>query len=74
MQSVLVMATAEQRMAGRAMGLLSMAIGTGPFAMLLLGAAAQVFGPREAVLASATTGLIVLVFWWRARPESAAIV
>ena len=69
MQSGLVMTTADPQMRGRAMGLLSMAIGFGPFAMLLLGAAAQALGPQTAVLANATLGLFVVAYWTYTRPE-----
>ncbi len=70
MQSVLVMTTANDAMRGRAMGLLSMAIGALPFAMLILGGVAQAIGPSAGVAASAVVGVAVTVaFCWR-RPEA----
>lgn len=70
MQSVLVMSTTGPQMRGRAMGLLSMAIGTLPFAMVLLGLVAQRFGPAAAVIASVGIGLLGMVLWNVRRPEA----
>jgi hypothetical protein len=54
---------------GRALGLLSMAIGVLPIGMLLLGEVAEQIGTRQALVASSTTGALCLVLWvWR-RPE-----
>ncbi len=69
MQSGLVLTNVDVRMRGRALGLVSMAIGVNPLAMLLLGSAAQVFGLQLAVMANAALGLCVIALWTRARPE-----
>lgn len=70
MQSVLVMSSSGTAMRGRAMGLLSMAIGTLPFAMILLGIAAQQAGAPAAVLGSVTLGLTGMLAWNAWRPEA----
>jgi MFS family permease len=70
MQSALVMMTASDEMRGRAMGLLSMAIGVLPFSMLALGAVAQVAGPSAGVIANASIGLVLIAVWSASRPEA----
>lgn len=68
-QSVLVMTSVGEEMRGRAMGLLSMAIGMLPLGMTALGELAEVVGPRPALMASNIIGLVGLgLFLWR-RPE-----
>ena len=73
MQSVLVMSTTGTALRGRAMGLLSMAIGTLPFAMVLLGLVAQQFGASAAVLGSVVVGIAALLLWNLLRPEAARL-
>jgi predicted MFS family arabinose efflux permease len=70
MQSALVMLSAGPAMRGRALGILSMAIGSLPFAMALLGLAAQRIGAPAAVAGSALLGLVGLLVWNTLRPES----
>lgn len=70
MQSVLVMSTTGPEMRGRAMGLLSMAIGVLPFGMILLGFVAQRIGAPAAVLGSVTLGLGAMLLWNARRPEA----
>jgi MFS family permease len=70
MQSALVMITADDAMRGRALGLLSMAIGALPFAMLLLGGVAQAIGPSAGVISSVLAGLTMMAIWARSHPES----
>jgi MFS family permease len=70
MQTALVMITADDAMRGRALGLLSMAIGALPFAMLLLGGVAQAIGPSAGVISSVVAGLALMAVWTRLRPES----
>ncbi len=68
-QSALVMTSVGEEVRGRAMGLLSMAIGMLPLGMAVLGEVAEAIGPRPALLASNTVGLFgVAVFLWK-RPE-----
>jgi hypothetical protein len=71
MQSVLIMVSASAEMRGRAMGILSMAIGALPFSMLGLGLLAQAVGSPAAVAASVVAGLIALAAWVFVRPEAA---
>jgi predicted MFS family arabinose efflux permease len=69
LQGVLVMTVVPAHVRGRALGLLSMAIGVLPLGMLLLGEVAEWIGTRQAVAASSITGVLALVLWvWR-RPE-----
>jgi hypothetical protein len=60
-------------MRGRAMGILSMAIGALPFGMVLLGLGAQVAGPEAAVVASVAIGLALMAAWLWRRPEALRI-
>jgi MFS family permease len=73
MQSVLVMITTEDEMRGRAMGVLSMSIGSLPFSMLLLGAAAEAVGPSAGVIASVLIGLVLIAAWTLRSPEAQRI-
>ncbi len=68
-QSALVMSVNTPEMRGRAMGLLSMAIGTLPFGMILLGALAEQIGSHAAVVASSLAGIVVLLAWLVRYPE-----
>lgn len=74
MQSVLVMVEASPEMRGRAMGILSMAIGALPFSMFLLGLVAEVIGPSTALLGSVVLGVISLGLWTIWRPQAAKAV
>jgi hypothetical protein len=64
------MSTSTPEMRGRAMGILSMAIGTLPFAMALLGVAAQGTGAPAAVFGSAALGVGGMLLWNALRPEA----
>ncbi len=68
-QTALVMSVNPPEMRGRAMGLLSMAIGTLPFGMLLLGVIAERVGPHSAVIVVAAGGILSLGLWLIRRPE-----
>ncbi len=70
MQAVLTMDAADDRTRGRAMGLLSMAIGSLPIGMMILGMSASVFGPAAAVMLSCVVGMTALALVLRWRPES----
>ena len=69
-QSALVMTSVGGEVRGRAMGLLSMAIGMLPVGMAVLGEVAEVVGPRRALLASNLLGLVGLGLFLLWRPES----
>lgn len=68
-QAALVISISPPEMRGRAMGLLSMAIGALPFGMVLLGALAEQIGSHTAVVVSAGSGMAVLALWLVRHPE-----
>lgn len=68
-QSTLVLTVVPEEMRGRAMGLLSMAIGALPIGTYVLGEVAQALGPRIAVIAMASLGFVALTLWLIIRPE-----
>jgi hypothetical protein len=61
-------------MRGRAMGILSMAIGVLPFGMVCLGLAAQQLGAPAAVMGSVTLSLAAMLLWNLVRPEARRLV
>lgn len=69
MQGTLILLHSSPEMRGRAMGILSMAIGVLPFGMVLLGLTAQLTGPAPAVIASVTLGATGLALWSLRTPE-----
>lgn len=73
LQGALILLTAQADMRGRAMGVLSMAIGVLPFGMVLLGLTAQLTDPTVAVSASALLGLAGLLGWTARAPALRAI-
>ncbi len=68
-QSTLVLTTVSEEMRGRAMGLLSMAIGALPLGTYVLGEVAQQLGARAAVILMASLGLAGMTLWLLIRPE-----
>jgi len=62
-QSTLVLTVVGADMRGRAMGLLSMAIGALPVGTFLLGEIAEQLGASSAVVAMAVSGLLLLGVW-----------
>jgi predicted MFS family arabinose efflux permease len=60
MQSTLVMLAAREEMRGRALGVLSIAIGTGPLGSLLVGAMASAVHPVFALRINALLGMMAL--------------
>lgn len=68
MQSTLVMLSAREEMRGRALGVLSLAIGAGPFGSLLIGAIASAIHPVFAVRMHALLGIILLALITLALP------
>lgn len=69
LQGVLVMTVVPPELRGRALGLLSMAIGVLPLGMILLGELAERIGTRQALAVSAGVGVLTLVLWLWRRPE-----
>ena len=70
MQTTLMLTEAPSEMRSRLMGLVTVGIGTGPIGVVAAGALATEWGPRTAVLAMATTGLlctVALAIWLRRR-------
>lgn len=68
-QTTLVMAAAPERLRGRALGLLSMAIGALPVGMYALGELAEWIGVADALTLNAVAGAVVLAIWSIRRPE-----
>jgi predicted MFS family arabinose efflux permease len=68
-QSTLVMTAVEPALRGRALGLLSTAIGVLPLGMIALGELAEVVGARSAIATSALAGLVSLLAWLWHRPD-----
>jgi len=60
MQSTLVMLAAPEEMRGRALGVLSLAIGTGPVGSLFMGAMASAVHPVFAIRMNALLGIVAL--------------
>ena len=58
MQSTIIVISASEEMRGRALGVISIAIGAGPVGALLIGIAAQFTSPSLAIAAFVTLGLI----------------
>ena len=77
MQMTIVMLVSVEEMRGRALGIVSLAIGISPFGALLIGALATAVGTANAVGAHAVAALVLLTLvvmimpsFWR-RPSSA---
>ncbi|MPY91726.1 MAG: MFS transporter [Acidimicrobiia bacterium] len=70
-QSTLVMTAVAPELRGRALGLLSTAIGVLPIGMITLGELAEAVGARAAIVTSAVTGGLALVCWLLYRPDVA---
>jgi MFS family permease len=60
MQSTIIMLAAKEDMRGRALGVMSLAIGAGPLGSLLLGAVASTVSPVFALRMNALVGLVAL--------------
>ena len=68
-QTTLVMAAAPVALRGRALGLLSMAIGALPVGMYALGESAERLGVPTALVVNAVIGALALAAWTARRPE-----
>ena len=60
MQSTIVVISAKEEMRGRALGVISLAIGAGPIGALMIGALAEATTPATAVAIFASVGLITV--------------
>ncbi len=69
-QGALIMTSVPDAMRGRALGLLSTAIGSLPIGMYALGELAEAVGAPAAVIAFNVTGLVVLLAWTFWHPEA----
>ncbi len=69
-QGALVMTAVDPAMKGRAMGLLSMAIGVLPLGMTALGELSEVLGAPTALIIFNITGLICILAFLRTRPQA----
>jgi MFS family permease len=70
MQVTLVATTVEAEARGRALGLLSTAIGVLPAGTVLLGLVAEGIGLGPAIAASACAGIVALILWLSRWPEA----
>lgn len=68
-QAALVISLVDESLRGRALGVLSMAIGALPFGMLSLGLVAQRTNPQLALTLSVGTGFALLTLWQARRPH-----
>ncbi len=68
-QAALVISLVDEARRGRALGVLSMAIGSLPFGMLSLGLLAKRTDPQLALTASVVVGLGLLIVWHASRPH-----
>jgi MFS family permease len=68
-QTALAITSTGPEMRGRAMGLLSMAIGALPVGMYALGELAQAVGAPTAIVVFNAVGLVGLLVWGKVRPE-----
>ena len=60
MQATIVVISASEEMRGRALGLISLAIGAGPVGALMIGALAEQTSPASAIMILASLGLLSL--------------
>ena len=72
-QSALVVTLVDESHRGRALGVLSMAIGALSFGMFSLGLIAQQTNPQLALTISVSAGFVILVLWQATRPHLRAL-
>ena len=66
MQITLVLKATPLELRGRAVGAVSLAIGSAPFGIILVGRLAEAFGPQTALGWTAVFGFTaILILWWR---------
>ncbi len=68
-QSALTMTSVRENMRGRAMGLLSMAIGSLPIGMYILGLLAEIVGAEQSIIIFNVTGILALAVFLAWRPQ-----
>jgi len=72
-QAALVVSLVDERVRGRALGILSMAIGALPFGMFTLGLLARRTNPQLALTISVGCGFLLLLGWQAVRPHLRAL-
>jgi predicted MFS family arabinose efflux permease len=66
MQIALVLKATALEIRGRAVGAVSLAIGSAPFGIVLVGRLAEAFDPQMTLGWTAVSGLVsILILWWR---------
>ena len=68
MQSLIIMLVASEEMRGRALGVISLAIGTGPLGLLITGAVANIYSPSMAIGLNAGIGMVAMALVWLLMP------
>ena len=69
MQSTIVILVAREEMRGRALGVISLAIGAGPLGSLMVGAIASRMSPSFAVGLNACIGMVLIALVWLLMPS-----
>ena len=62
MQAAMTMLLAPKEMRGKALGVVSLAIGSGPFGALIVSSVANEYGPALAIGAIAISGMVLVGF------------
>ena len=60
MQSAIVLLVSKPDIRGRALGVVTIAIGAGPIGALIVGAMAEWIGPSQAIMYNAIAGFVVV--------------
>jgi len=69
MQAAIVVVNSADQMRGKALGVVTLAIGAGPLGALIVGAVASSFGPQLALRIDALAALAALAALWIFIPE-----
>jgi MFS family permease len=69
MQIAMVLKSTPPELRGRAVGAVSLAIGSAPFGIILVGRLAEAFGPQTALALTAVLGFTAILILWRRIPD-----
>ena len=69
MQATIVLLAAREEMRGRALGVVSLAIGAGPLGSVLIGAVASTVTPAFAIALNSILGMVLLALTWVRMPS-----
>jgi MFS family permease len=69
MQIAMVLKSTPPELRGRAVGAVSLAIGSAPFGIILVGRLAEAFGPQTALAWTAVLGFTAILILWRRIPD-----